>query len=38
MQIQIDTREHKKELARIEGQLEALGVTFSNQSYMWAIT
>lgn len=28
MQIQIDTREHKKELARIEGQLRALGVDF----------
>lgn len=28
MQIQIDTREHKKELARIEGQLKALGVSY----------
>lgn len=28
MQLQIDTREHKRELARIEGQLKALGVDF----------
>lgn len=28
MQIQIDSREHKKELARIQGQLHELGVDF----------
>lgn len=28
MQIQIDSREHKKELARIQGQLQELGVDF----------
>jgi hypothetical protein len=28
MQIQIDSREHKKELARIQGQLQALGVDY----------
>ena len=28
MQIQIDSREHKKELARIQGQLRDLGVDF----------
>ena len=28
MQIQIDTREHKRELERIEGQLQALGVDY----------